>query len=266
MKTRLLTYGLLASTLLLFSDCNKNPTDNSFSVFSIDKDISLGRQLQEEIASNPTDYPVLDEGQYPEAYAHIRRIRDNILDGGQVFYADKFEWEVRIIHDDAVLNAFAAPGGFIYVYTGLIKFLDNEYELAGVMGHEIAHADRRHSTDQMTKQYGLQFMLDAALGNNQGALSDIATGLVSLSFSRSDEAEADEYSVIYLCPTEYRGDGAAIFFEKIEASGGGGTPVFLSTHPSPDSRVENIKAKSVEINCQGEVTAGQYADLISSLP
>ena len=67
--------------------------------------------------------------------------------------------DLRIIHDDSTLNAFCTPGGYIYIYTGILKFLDSEDEFAGVLGHEIAHADLRHSTRQMTKQYGVQILL-----------------------------------------------------------------------------------------------------------
>lgn len=250
--------------------CKKKDDDNpdsSVNLFSVNKDIELGQQLRDEIASNPTEYPVLDEALYPEAYAHLRRIRDKILNSGEVRYKDRFEWEVYIIQDDNVLNAFCAPGGYIYVYTGLIKYLDTEHELAGVMGHEIAHADRRHSTDQLTQQYGLSVLLELALGQNQGTLSDMAANLITLKYSRKGEEEADDFSVIYMCPTDYRADGAAGFFEKLEAQGqAGSTPEFLSTHPSPDSRVDNIKKKSDDLNCTGSVKDGQYQDFLNSLP
>ncbi len=93
----------------------------------------------------------MDETQYADAYEHINRIRDSILETDELIYGDRFDWEVDIIENDSVLNAFCAPGGYICVYTGIIKFLDNEAQFAGVMGHEMAHADRRHVTDQLTK-------------------------------------------------------------------------------------------------------------------
>lgn len=95
-----------------------------FNFFTIDDDIKLGQQLRDEIAKNPKEYPVLDEKQYPQAYAHLRRITNAILNSGSIRYKDKFAWELKIIHNDKTLNAFVAPGGYIYVYTGLIKFLD----------------------------------------------------------------------------------------------------------------------------------------------
>ena len=146
------------------------------------------------------------------------------------------------------MNAFATPGGYIYVYTGLIKFLDSEDELAGVMGHEIAHADQRHSTRQMTRTYGVSALLGMLSGNAEpGMLEQIAAGLVSLKFSRNHETESDKYSVIYLCGTGYNAAGAAGFFKKME--GRSGTPEFMSTHPNPGNRVKNIESQAESQGC-----------------
>ncbi|MDZ4844452.1 MAG: M48 family metalloprotease [Chitinophagales bacterium] len=242
--------------------------NEGFNIFSIEDDKQLGLQLQQEIAANPGDYPVLSETQYSAAYAHIYRMRDSILNSGNVDHKDDFTWEVKIIHDDATLNAFCAPGGYIYVYTGLIKFLDSEDQLAGVLGHEIAHADKRHSTQQLTKSYSISLLLQVVLGENAQLLSEIAQGLVSLKFSRSDESEADEYSVKYLCPTEYNAAGASGFFDKlIQLEQAGGTPQFLSTHPNPDNRVADINAHKTESGCAGAGTFdARYQQLKNSLP
>lgn len=259
-------FSVLIGLFLTFNSCKKSGGAASI-LFPVSKDVELGTQLKNEIASNPEQYPLLDSSKYPEAYGHILRIRDSILLSGEVYHKDDFSWEVKIIEDDNVLNAFAAPGGFIYVYTGLIKYLDTEDQLAGVMGHEIAHADKRHSINQMIQNYGVQILLDIVLGKNQGTLTQIAQGLTNLSFSRSDESEADEFSVIYLCPTSYNASGAAGFFEKIQEEGGsGGTPEFLSTHPSPDNRVTDIKNHKLELNCKGTIKDGSYQEIINSLP
>lgn len=252
---------ILFAAIGMLSSCSK---DGDVNFFSVNKDIELGQQLEAQIAANPAEYPVLSEASNPEAYAHIRRIRDKVLTSDDIQYKDRFEWSVKLIDQD-VLNAFAAPGGYIYVYTGLINYLDSEHELAGVMGHEIAHADRRHSTDQMTKQYGLSFMLQAVSGGNPGALEQLAGSLLTLKFSRGDESEADEMSVIYLCDTDYKADGASGFFQKIIDEGGSSQPAFLSTHPSPDNRVENIQAKEVELACTGTNEDGDYAAFKASI-
>ncbi|WP_245826949.1 M48 family metalloprotease [Reichenbachiella faecimaris] len=176
---------------------------------------------------------------------------------------------MKIIDAD-VLNAFATPGGFIYVYTGLIKYLDTADDLAGVMGHEIAHASERHSSDQMKQQVGLQLLSQIILGEaSNSQLAQLATGFFGLKFSRDDEAESDEHSVIYLSDTEYACNGAATFFEKLTAEGQAGGPEFLSTHPSPTSRVADINAKANDINCSTDKikeSGMSYDDFKASLP
>ncbi|MCB0581461.1 MAG: M48 family metalloprotease, partial [Phaeodactylibacter sp.] len=144
------------SITLSFSGCGTtSKPGGGFNLFTPDQDMQLGQQVAQQIADDPAQFPVLPERGNEEAYAYIRKIRDKILNTGKVAYKDEFAWEVKIIKDDNTLNAFCTPGGHIYVYTGLIKFLDSEDQLAGVMGHEIAHAAQRHSTRQMTKIYGL---------------------------------------------------------------------------------------------------------------
>ena len=119
----------------------------------------------------------------------------NILNSGQIKHKDDYPWDVSIIDNDTILNAFASPGGYVYVYTGLIKFLDSEDQLIGVLGHEIAHADLRHSTSQMSQRYGTQLIADILLGKNAAMVKEIVSGLAGLSYSRNHESQADEYAV-----------------------------------------------------------------------
>lgn len=223
-----------------------------FNFFSLDQDKQLGAQVSEQIESDPQQFPILPERGNEEAYRYIRGITQKILNSGQVKHRDDFVWQVKIIDDDETLNAFCTPGGYIYVYTGLIKFLDSEDQLAGVMGHEIAHADMRHSTRQMTKVYGISALVSVATGSaDQGMIEQIALGLLNLRFSRNHETEADANSVKYLCPTNYDAAGAAGFFRKMEGKGGA-PPEFLSTHPNPSNRVKNIDKRAAELNCKGK--------------
>ncbi len=242
------TLGLatVLATSFLINSCGK---DGGLNIFSIQDDIALGQQTRDQIAADPAQFPILNPATNAAAYAYIYALRDDILASGQVIHKDDFPWEIKIIKDDAVQNAFCTPGGFIYVYTGLIKYLDDKSSLAGVMGHEMAHADKRHSTTQMTKQYGVQTMLDVVLGKDQGLLTQIGTQLISLKFSRTDESQADEYSVKYLCPTKYQADGAANFFQKIIDMGAAKQPEFLSTHPNPDNRVKDIHQHAIDGGC-----------------
>ena len=192
MKTiKILLFLLIGFSPILFVACEKNPDDKTINIFSVQDDKTLGLQTKTEIFKDPVNFPILDSIQYADAYTYLRGIVKSILDADKVYYKDEFPWETYIIKDDNVLNAFCAPGGYIFVYTGLIKYLDSEDELAGVLGHEIAHADRRHTTDQLTKQYGVGVLLDVVFGRDNNALKNIVSNLLSLKYSRTDETEAE---------------------------------------------------------------------------
>ena len=246
---------IVSCSLFQKEDTKDKLPKRGFNMFTVEQDIQLGAQVAEQIASTPDEYPVLDSASNVEAYKFLYDLRDRILATGKVDHKDDFAWKLHIIKDDSTLNAFCTPGGYIYVYTGIIKYLETEDELAGVMGHEMAHADMRHSTRQMTKSGLLSVLAEAALGERE-ALKQITAGIVGLKFSRAHETEADQMSVHYLCGTEYDADGGAGFFEKIEASGGSAVPEFLSTHPSPENRIENYHKWATENNCP----AGQNHD------
>ena len=263
MKLIFRTLVVLAISVCVLSSCKDEP----INIFTVEDDIALGKQLRDEIAADPSTYPILSESSYPAAYQHLRRIRDSILASGEVKYKDEFEWEIFIIEQD-VLNAFAAPGGYIYFYTGLIKFLDNEAQFAGVLAHEMAHAARRHSTSQLTKAYGISVLLSVLVGDDPGLLSQIAASLLVLKFSRANEDDADAHAVKYLYPTRYDARGVAGFFEKLheEEMGGFNVP-FLSTHPSDEHRIERIHAEWTRLGGkQGENDSISYAAFIASLP
>jgi predicted Zn-dependent protease len=263
--------GSLFSVLLLVTSCGvMNGTGGTsgggFNLFTIDQDRELGAQVAFEIDSNSREYPQLDSASNPKVYKYLYDIRDKILNSGNVELKEEFAWRLRIIDNDEVLNAFCTPGGYIYVYTGLMKYLDTEDQLAGVLAHEIGHADKRHSTRQMTTMFGIQILLDVIAGDKV-ALKQVSGALIGLKFSRNHETEADECSVRYLCPTDYNADGGAGFFEKIEAEGGGKVPEFLSTHPDPGNRIEFFHAKKVELECKGTTDyKDQYTAMKALLP
>ena len=211
----------------------------NFNVFPVASDVSLGLQVSQSIDSQ-YESTLLDSSRNVELYRYLYSIRDSILKNNELKHADDFAWRIRII-DDSTLNAFCTPGGYIYFYTGILRFLESEDELAGVMGHEMAHAEMRHSTDALTRQYGIQILTAIMVDSQYNDLANIAAGLAQLKYGRNDESESDEFSVRWLYKTSYNATGAAGFFKKINALGGSGTPEFLSTHPDPGKRIENME-------------------------
>jgi predicted Zn-dependent protease len=270
---RILFLALFVGTLSSITSCDNN--DDTSLVDELlgltpENDVQLGLNVVNQIESDPDEFPVLSESDYPEAYAYLNQMRSSILQSNEVKYKDIFPYTFKIIHRDDVLNAFATPGGYMYVYTGLIKYLDNADDLAGVLGHEIAHASERHSIDQLKQSMAVDVLISIALGEGTaGQIASLASNFLSLKFSRDDESEADEFSVRYLADAPYACNGAAGFFEKIESEGGASVPEFLSTHPSPANRVENINSIAEALNCSTDPiqeTSPNYQDFINSLP
>ena len=264
MKKLFIIVPLLA--VLLLSGCD----DGKVNFFTVDQDIEFGEETLAQIMADPVTYPILDREEYSDAYEHLESIRDKILASGELKYDDTFDWDVYIIDDD-VLNAFSIPGGATFYYTGLIKFLDDEASLAGVMAHEMAHADKRHSTSAMTKQYGYSTLLSVLLGNNESVVGTIveqlAGGLGSLKFSRDNEYDADNGAVTYLYKTEYDARGVAYFFEKMDPEKQSKVEVYLSTHPSPDDRIEKINERHKELGGkEGGLFIEEYQEFKSMLP
>jgi predicted Zn-dependent protease len=251
MRRPILTLLLPLAVVSVVTTAAVNAPRQGFNLFSIQQDIDLGAQVAHQTDSlYRAKGQLLSRSSNARAYTLLDGVVKRVLDNGNLKYRKEFPWDVQIIKDDATQNAFATPGGHIYVFSGLIKFLDNENQLAGVLGHEIAHADRRHSTQMLQKQYGISMLAGIVLGNNSNQLVQIAAGLGQLKFSRTYEVEADKYSTIYLNGTRYYAcDGAAGFFIKAEKQGSGGTPEFLSTHPNPGSRIANIHKSAQQLGC-----------------
>ncbi len=163
----------------------------------------------------------------------------------------------------------------MYVYTGLLKFVENEATLAAVLAHEVAHAERRHATKRMTKQYGASFLLNLILGDDPSQLEELGanmlTGLAFLKNSRDDEFEADEYSFKYLQSTKWYPGGITFFFKKIsDNSDGGFLEELLSTHPMPEDRVAAVEDMIAKANIpapsESNIFTTAYQNFLKTLP
>lgn len=206
--------------LVFLSPFVYNSCDSNINIFSKSDDVQLGLDISNQIKGDPQQYPIYHGDASVKTYINSR-IFQNILASPQIKSKDIYNYQFEIINNDTVLNAFALPGGYIYVYTGLLKYLDSEASLAGVLGHEIAHAELRHSTQRLTAQYGVSILLNLVLGENPSQVAEIASnlfvGFAFLANSRSDESEADRTSLSYLKDTRYYPGGVKFFFEKNES-------------------------------------------------
>ena len=229
-----------------------------WNLFSPQDDVEMGRQVAREAEEQ---LAIIDD-----------RELERYLDGlGQQLAAhapwEKYPYQFKLVNDKTI-NAFALPGGFIYVNRGIIEMASREAELAGVVAHEIGHVALRHGTNQASKAYLAQAPL-AILGSifgSGGGVGSILTQLgigftansVFLKFSRDAERQADLLGAQLLFDAGYDPTGMTEFFEKMEAENGNGTE-FFSSHPNPGNRLENV---GDEIQRLGD-PPGRYRDSFS---
>ncbi len=245
------------------------------NLYSPADDIKLGEQVKAEIAKNPQKYPVLNnESVRSYVQGVVNRVKSS-----SVYKHPEFKNVVTIINDDKTVNAFCIPGGSIYVYTGLLKYVQNEAELAGILGHEITHADHRHSTQQMTKQYGTQVLAGILLGNSTSAAAQIAAGvannLVMLKFSRDDESDADKtsfYALNALSGRPWYPAGIQYFMVKTLQQGGKTSSLekLFMSHPPSEDRLIAVqgftKKEGLLSPTEANLNENGYANFRRSLP
>jgi len=177
---------------------------------------------------------------------YVKGITDKIL---PLAAADRpgLTWQVKVIDDPKTVNAFATPGGYLYVYSGLLLEASDTAEVAGVLAHEAGHVVARHSARQMVSAMGLETVTKIALGENPGELTRLAAGFAGqtamLAHGRSEEFEADQYGARYTARVGYDPRGIGTFFMKLEAKEqGSATPTWLSTHPATPDRIKKVDA------------------------
>ena len=169
---------------------------------------------------------------------------------GQTELISGYKWEFNLVNNNEA-NAWCMPGGKVAVYTGIMPLAQNESGLATVVGHEIAHAVARHASERASQQMAAQFggqALGAILGSNPGAASQVFNAAVGigaqgplLKFSRDQESEADNMGVIFMALAGYNPNEAVNFWTRMSAKSGSKPPEILSTHPSDQTRMNNLR-------------------------
>ncbi len=238
------TAGALLVVVLFsgLAGCMTNPTtgDRQFNLMSMDQEIQMGREADAQITQSMGLYP--DES-----------LQDYVSGIGLAMGTDSewsdLPWTFRVV-DEETVNAFALPGGHIYVTRGILAHFNSEAQLAGVLGHEIGHVTARHASTRISKMQvaqlgvGLAVALDPEL-QRIAPLAGAATQLLFLSFSRTDENESDELGVRYMADAGY--DPVALIgvmemLGRISDTGDGARlPQWQATHPYPENRRENIR-------------------------
>jgi predicted Zn-dependent protease len=228
---------------IVLAACATNPATGrrQLSLISEAQEIQMGREADPQVAASI--------GLYPEAslQSYLQRVGAGLAAGSE---RPTLPWTFRVVDDPAV-NAFAIPGGYVYVTRGLLAHLGSEAELSAVVGHEIGHVTARHSVSQMSKSQLLNVGLIVGMIlrpqlQNFGGLAQAGLELLFLKYSRDDEIQADELGLRYLTRAGYDPRPMTQVFRTLErvgtAEGTGRVPTWLATHPDPGDRGRRIAA------------------------
>ncbi len=244
MKTRMLAMGL-ATTLL--AACATSPTGRNQLMMVSDQQMSqMGLQSFNDMRQQGKFANAPRERAYATCVA-------NALVGVLPPPWNGQQWEVQIVDDDSA-NAFALPGGRIGVNKGMFKVASNQDQLAVVLGHELSHVVARHGAERVSDSLATQAAVTAGSvyagtrgmdPNNVQALLGVGAQVgVLLPFSRTQEAEADTLGQRYMARAGFDPRAAVTLWNKMNAQGGSKPPVFLSTHPAPGSRSQDLAAQA----------------------
>ncbi len=249
----LLVFALLSATSSAYGQAKPKELPKlkeikpGWNLFSKDQDVQMGKEYSQEIEKQ---VEVLGKGPLQDYIAEL---------GAKLAArpeANGFPYVFKAVNDPTI-NAFALPGGPIYIHTGILLNADNEGQLMGVMAHEVGHVALRHSTNQVTKSYALQIpaMVLGAYGQSRGGLTGMLTQLgvglgangILMKFSRGAEQQADLLGTRMMAQIGYNPLEMARFFEKLEAVAGKGGPEFFSSHPNPGNRAKYVSEEITKL-------------------
>jgi Zn-dependent protease with chaperone function len=237
----------LAVAIVVYGADNRTKMKPGFNFFSVQQDVQLGRQSARDAERQLS---IVNDRQAEE---YINTLGKNLAS-----YAPNnnsaFMFQFKIVNDKAI-NAFALPGGFIYVNRGAIEAADGEAQIAGVIAHEIGHVVMRHGTHQASESYLARapFAVLGGLGGNAigtiaGSLGGVGLNLAFLHNSRAAESQADLIGTQIIHDAGYDPKAMVEFFEKIEKESKGSSAQFLSDHPNPENRVSNVQHEIEKLN------------------
>jgi len=238
---------ILLSLLLTLAACDQTPTGRyQLSLVPESMLNDMGRQT---FAQMRASQPVVDG---TPADARVQCIAREIIAAARRVYPDAAApdaWQVAVF-DNPTPNAFALPGGYIGVHTGMLEIADNADQLAAVIGHEVAHLLADHGNERLTQQLGIKAVL-LLIGlfsdiDNEQLLQALGLGArlgITLPFSRRHESEADIMGLNLMAAAGFEPRQSVGLWRNMAAAGGGQPLEFLSTHPAHDTRIENLHAQ-----------------------
>ncbi|MBI3911157.1 MAG: M48 family metalloprotease [Armatimonadetes bacterium] len=216
-------------------------------------EVSLGREIASRIEQMlPVDRDAVATARVQQLGRRLVSVAEDV----------DLPYEFHVV-ETSEINAFALPGGFVYVHRGLLQLLPNDDALAFVLGHEITHAARHHSIDQMEKSLAVSLLLGAVSGGSTAAAAQAADLIIGLKFTRDDENEADRIGLRSMARAGFNPNAAAEAMLVIRRAAGKGKdlPPFLRSHPAPDSRIARLNQLATEVRAAEQASRAVPTDV-----
>ncbi|MGE0161229.1 MAG: M48 family metalloprotease [Gemmatimonadales bacterium] len=258
----------LLGSFVLLAACAVNPAtgEREFSLVSESQEIQMGREADPQIVAQ---FGVVDDA---GLQSYVSGIGMRIA---QVAERPNLPWSFKVV-DDPIVNAFALPGGFVYVSRGILAYFESEAELAGVLGHEVGHVTARHSASQVSRQQLQQLGLGVGMIFSEtireyGQLASAGLQLMNLRYSRGDESEADRLGLRYIGRLGYDPDAMIGVFQMLasvsSSAEGGRVPEWQLTHPYPENREQAMRQimEENDISREGRTAHDEYLAQIDGL-
>ena len=261
----ILTFIISASMLLA---CRKT---DELTDFTEEDEVLLGEKLSEIINQDP-EYNVISQEGNPTPYAYVNSRLAEITGSPSITKSEDFIWTIYIM-DDESRYAFALPGGYIYVTSGMVFFLENEDQFSGLIAHLVAHIDLSHITETLFFKYGVNNLRSIARSGSEADLREIISDLDPsggfLEISRSNEIQADTLAVSLLSGTDQSCAAEANLFSRILNVQSDQQIAFIAIHGLEDSRVENIQEVVSNRGCDDTIdgeSSDRFRSFRNSLP
>ncbi len=244
----------IVSIITYYSQRSSNPVTGEVQHVDLSpqQEVALGLQAAPEMAQQ-------HGGLHPdaEAQAVVDRVGRRIVERSAA-RDSPYQYEFHVLADEEMINAFALPGGQVFITAGLLKRMQTEGQLAGVLGHEIGHVVARHGAEHLAKARLTQGLTGAAVlatydpdnpaSRNSAAVAALIGNLVNMRFGRNDELESDKLGVRFTAEADYDPRAMLQVMQVLaESASGPRPPEFFSTHPNPERRVESIQAAIAEV-------------------
>ncbi|HEX9181670.1 MAG TPA: M48 family metallopeptidase [Burkholderiales bacterium] len=249
-RSRLVIAAIIALTALFsyFGSTSQNPVtgEKQRVAMSPEQEIALGYRSAPQMAAQMGGL-----SQNEKARTLVRQVGERLV-ARSLAAKSPYKFSFHVLADSRTVNAFALPGGPIFITEGLLRQLKSEAELAGVLGHEIGHVIARHSSERLAKQQLTQGLLGAlVVGSGDyttAQIGQLVGGMINMSYGRDDELESDALGIRIMAESGYDPRALIRVMEVLaKASGGSRQPEFFSTHPAPENRAARIQEEIAKL-------------------